>query len=283
MRKYFILVYCVIVYSQIIHCQDNFSKGVIAEQQDNYKLADSLFTEHLNSNPKDVNARFNSANVKLQLGDTCTFCNTMSKISISYKDKEALKLFTNTCGKTDSIYLNDKFELTTDKKPRYMIVSVPIFCDKSHDVYIHDNKRKNVSIVTTPDLFSSYKTNVIANYLLDKDGNKTYLFLADSTPAFPGGDENKELYKNINGDIQQAKKELNLYHVVVHVEYIIDKKGNMKEFKIVGISGDTKNKETKEKLEAYVSSYFKDMPTHIPAKFRNENVDCLKKDWVTFW
>lgn len=283
MKTHFILFLSMTVYCQILWSQDNFTKGLEAVQQNKFTVADSLFTEYLNTNPHDANASFNLANVKLQLGDTCFFCNIMQSISIGYKDKEAWKLFTNTCGKTDSLYYNDKFEFTTDKKPRFMVVSIPNFCDKSSDVTIHDNKRKNVSIMTTPDLFSSYKTNIIASYRLNNDGLKTYLFLLDSKPIFPGGDENKDLYRKMNADVQQAKNELNLYHVVVNVEYVIDKTGKIKDFKIVRTTGDLKDEGTKEKLKNYVSSYFMNMPKHIPAKFRNENIDLQVQDIITFW
>ncbi len=283
MNRHLILFLSLTVYCQVVLSQDNFSKGVAAAQQNKYIVADSLFTEYLKTNPLDVNAAFNRANVKLQLGDTCVFCNIMHEISVAYKDKEAWKLFTKICGKTDSLYCNDNFELTKDKKSRYLIVSIPNFCDKSYEVNIHDNKRKNVSIITSPDLFSSYRTNVIASYRLNNDGYKTYLFLVDSNPIFPGGNEKKDLYKEMNIDIQQIKKELNLYHVVVNVVYIIDKTGNIKDLKIVRIKGDLKDEETIEKLKIYINSYFMNMPKHIPAKFRNENVDFQVQDMITFW
>lgn len=263
--------------------QDNFTKGITAIQQNQYILADSLFTERLKTHPNDVNAAFNRANVRLQLGDTCNFCKTMYGISFSLNDKEALKLFTSTCGIIDSLYYNDDFELTIDKKPKYLMVSYPLHCDNSYEVIIHDNKRKNVSTMITPNPLTIYNTNIIANYRQNNDGIKTYSFIASSKPGFPGGSGKKDLFKKRNANVQQIKNELSLYHVVVSVEYIIDKTGNIKDLKIVNITGNVNDKETKMKLIAYVSSYFMKMPKHIPAKFRNENVDFLVNDIITFW
>lgn len=283
MKKQIFLILSLTVYCQVVWSQDNFTKGITAAQQNEYILADSLFTEHLKIYPQDVNATFNRANVKLQLGDTCNFCKTMYDISFGLNDKEAWKLFTSTCGKADSLYYNDDFELTTVKKPRYLIVSVPIHCDNSYEVNIHDNKRKNVSTMIASSPLTIYNTNIIANYRLNNDGTKTYSFIASSKPEFQGGDEKKDLFKKTNANVQQIKNELNLYHVDVRVEYIIDKTGNIKDLKIGRITGNVNDEETKVKLIDYVTSYFMKMPKHIPAKFRNENVDFLVKDAITFW
>jgi len=284
MKKNIIIFLSLIVYCQVTWGQKDFNKGVEAAKQNKFAVADSLFTEYLKKNPFNVSARFNLANVKLQLGDTCIFCSLMNGISMVYKDKEARRLFNNTCGKTDSVYYNENFELTTDKKPRYMIETIPDFCNKTYDVYIHDNKQKNASTIRTPDLMSSYNTNIIANYRLNNDGSKTYKFLVGSEPKFPGGEEKRFLYKKMNAnELQAKKKEWNLYHVVVNVEYIVDKTGDIKDLKIANTDGDIKNEEIKEKLKIYVSSYFMNMPKHIPAKFRNENVDYLVNDFLSFW
>lgn len=283
MKKSLNLLLIMILYSQVFLGQDNFSRGIEAAQQSKFVIADSLFHEYLKENPHDVNARFNIANIKLQLKDTCTFCNLMQNISVDYKDKDAMKLFSSICGKTDTLFYNKKFELTTEKKPRYSIISIPNFCDKSFNVNIHDNSKKNISVVSTPDIISSYKTNVIASYRLKSDGSKIYLFVLDSEPIFPGGKDKRELYTELSADIQQAKKELSLYHIVVNVVYTIDKTGQIKDFEIDYIKGVLKDNETKEKLKTYVSSYFMNMPSHIPAKFRNENVDYRKRDMIVFW
>lgn len=283
MSKQIILILSMIFYCQFALSQDNFTKGITAVQQKKYLHADSLFTERLNTHPHDVNAAFNKAILRLQLGDTCYFCKTMYNISLSLNDMEALKLFTSTCGKIDSLYYNDDFEPTTVKKPRYLVVSYPLHCDNSYEVNIHDNKRKNVSAMLTPNPLIIKKTNIIANYRQNNDGTKTYLFLSRSTPEFPGGSGKKELFKKRNANVQQIKNELNLYQVVVRVEYIIDKTGNLKDLNVVGITGNVNDEETKVKLIAYVSSYFMKMPKHIPAKFRNENVDFLVKDRIVYW
>ena len=278
MKKYLILFFSMTIYCQVIWCKDNFAKGLLAAQQNNYIAADSLFTEYLKKFPTDANAKFNLANVKLQLRDTCRFCNDMMLLSLGYGDKEAWKLFSNTCGKIDSLYYNDKFELTSDKKPRFIVVSIPHFCEKSYGVTIYDNKRKNIPT----NILSLDKKDAIANYKLQNDGSKTYFLLADSKPMFPGGAENKELYQKININIQQAKKELKLYRVVVDVWYVIDKTGAIRDFIIDCINTDLDDA-TKEKLKTYVTSYFMNMPKHIPAKFMNENVDFAVKDRIYFW
>lgn len=283
MNKQIILILSLVLYCQLALSQDNFTKGLTAFQQNKYILADSLFTERLKTHPNDVNAAFNRANVRLQLGDTCNFCKTMYEISLGLNDQEALTLLNGTCGKIDSLYYNDDFEPTAVTNSRYLTVSYPLHCDNSYEVVIHDNKRKNVSTMITPNPLIINHTNIIANYRQKNDGTKTYSFIANSTPEFPGGSGKKDLFKKSNANVQQIKNELNLYHVVVNVEYIIDKTGDIKDLKVTGITGNVNDKDTKMKLIAYVSSYFMKMPKHTPAKFLNENVDFLVRDMITYW
>jgi hypothetical protein len=283
MTKNLLLILSLTFYCQTLLAQDNFKKGLAAAKQNKFIVADSLFSEYLKKFPLDVNAKFNIAKIKLQFGDTCVFCKVMRDISIGYKDKEAFNEFSSICGKVDTLFYNKNFELTTERKPRYMLVSFPDFCDKSHSISIHDNKRNGISIITTPDIINSYRTNIIANYRLNIDGSKTYLFILNSKPIFPGGNENIFKYKEMNVDIQQAKSELNLYHVVVKVEYIIDKNGEVKDVKILSITGDTKDPNTKEKLINYTKACFLKMPKHIPAMYNNENVDFLVNDMISIW
>lgn len=283
MRKFLIVIFSLIAYNQTVWSIDDFSKALEAAQRKDYILADSLFTTYLINNPNDVNARFNKANVKLIMKDTCAFCNDMFNIGNWYDDKEAWELYNVKCGKIDSLYYNDKYELISGIKPRIMIVSVPFNCEKLKVFYVHDMKKKGASMIITPDIMNNRSSDIIASYILKKDGTKTFKFIFDSKPSYPGGKETKDLCREMNADLQQARSELNLHHVYVNVQYVIDKTGAVKDFEILRIEGKLKDDETKQKLESYVTAYFNSMPSHIPAEYRSEKVDYLVHDGVDFW
>ncbi len=277
------IIFVLLLYSLSMSAQDYFKEGVKYYRQKNYVMADSMFTKQLNVNPSDQNVIFNSGIVKLNLKDTCAFCNDMYILYHTFQDKNAEKLYFLLCGRNDTMYF-DKHYLPSDKHhfKYYEILEHHKYTNLLNGLYgeIHAPKSNHrLTIASTIYPLSKIPNDIIATFCLYGDSTREYLF-TQSPPSFPGDEDAKLKYVLHSPYYIQAMKELKLHHVVVDVQYIIDKDGKIKDITVTEINGKTDNIEELKKLTKLIIA---NMPTQIPATFMGEKVDYLKSDFVSYW
>jgi hypothetical protein len=74
--------------------------------------------------------------------------------------------------------------------------------------------------------------------------------------------------------------DFNLENAVARIEYIVDKNGNIKDLTLVSVNKPIdRYDDFKQRITQIVSG----MPRYTPARFRDENVDFLVSDYISFW
>jgi len=257
--------------SKSAYSQDYFQTAVEYYQKGKYAIADTFFTRHLKQFPNDRDALYNRAVIKLIFRDTCSFCKDLFAIINPWEvDKEALNKYFSLCGSTDTICFYDKkFGVTNKIDCRYFEV---IEHHKYYDAVIgkiHDKKHKYQVTSISLTKIEGFTSDIIARYELTSDSCKIYS-IASSPPIFPGGPEKYRETIDRSSALQQMKGDLNIPGTVVFYDFIIDKMGKAKDFKIKKTLPKIDN--TDEILKK-IAQLYNDMPNFIPGKFRDKPVD----------
>ena len=277
--------------------QNIFNIGLDYFEKGNYFKADSIFNMLIEESPTDMNVRFNYGVTRLYLGDTCKFCDQMLILCNSFQQREACDFYFKFCGTSDTAYFDQNLLKCDKKKARYTEITETHKRKDFKTVFVHDKKKKGVSIITGGDLINPVKTDIIASYELFQDNNRLFLFTT-TPPTFIDGDASYSDYLSSNPYIKECKQKLNLTKLIVGVEYVVDKIGNIRDIKITGLSRPNEAmKNTKDITELYVKTTIDDMdtlkkyidlivagmPRRNPAKFRDENVDYLINGTIALW
>lgn len=277
MKLIFNLIFLLI--PTLTFCQDHFKLGIENFKKGNFLLAEYLFTQQLNENPKDNNVRFNRGLTRLALNDTCAACIDLGIVYHHYNDKEAAKLYWSFCSKSDTLYYDNDFKLTYNRKFRFYEIIEQKRCEKFLFGEIHDKRNKNASIIIGSDITNFRESNIIATYIDYNDSTRIYTFTLTPPSEYKDDDFRLESIHN-NQYYIEARKELNLSHVIVYVEYIVNKMGTVEDIKITDIN---KELECKEELTNFCKSILSTMPPYKPAKFRDKNVDYIMVSSLSFW
>ena len=270
------------ILSQGAYSQDYFQTAVEYYQKGNYAIADTFFTRHLKQFPKDRDALFNRAIIKLIFRDTCSYCNDLFNINNPWElDKEALNKYFSVCGNTDTVcYYDKKFNVTNKKDCRYFEVI------EHHKYYdhvigkIHDRKHKYQG--TNFDMsenvrIEGFTSDIIARYELSSDGSKIYSFTS-SPPIFPGGLGKYRETIEKSSALKQMKDDLNIPGTTVYYFFIIDKMGKAKDIKIIKTVPKI---DSPDELLKRITQLYNVMPNFIPGKVGDKPVDSLMLDSIT--
>ena len=266
--------------SCVLRAQNIYTVAQSYFEKGEYIVADSLFRVYLKEEPKDLNAHFNLGVTRLYLGDTCTFCNEMLILRKAANDQDANKLYLSLCGTSDTLYFDKNYASGTTEKVRYMEVIEKDRCYDYKLVTVHDKKNMGKSVSYNPyDIQNPTKTDVVAVYRLYPDHRKVYTFSINE-PIYKGGDAAKLEFKMSDPLIRQTKMDFNLENAVARIEYIVDKNGNIKDLTLVSANKPIdRYDDFKQRITQIVSG----MPRYTPARFRDENVDFLVSDYISFW
>lgn len=264
----------------VIKSQNVYIAGLKCFDKGEYLIADSLFSIYLKDSPKDMNAHYNHGVTRLYLKDTCGFCEEMHLVTVFNKDKTAKGLYLKVCASIDTLFY-DKLYVRCDKsKMQYTEIAEKSKCDDFKTVTVHDKKSRGKTIlINSADLMHSQATDVVAQYRLYSNNNKVFIFCLDQ-PVFPGGDDAKTEFRNNSPLILETMREFKLKKTVAQVEYVIDKNGFIRDVNLTSVDAviDQMDK-FKENLNLIITS----MPRHTPARYRDENVDYLVNDFISFW
>jgi hypothetical protein len=259
--------------------QNYFKQGTDYLQNGNYYLADSFLTLHLEKIPGDRNARFNRAITKLHLNDSCSFCNDLYAINNPWEqDVEALDLYFEYCGKTDTIFYDKKWNISDRYEYRYYEVMEYHKCSDLINGKIHDIKLKSKISSLSIHQTELFKTDLFAFYYLDSNKNKIYT-LTDSPPLFPGGIES--FYTAIENSpyYAEALENLNIPNKLIKIQLLISKSGHTEILEIESISQDN---DFMEALTDYIELIFSHIPNYKPAKLKGKEVDFRKREVISF-
>ena len=295
--RFIILVTLFITTNLSIFAQDLFKTGLKYYDEGKYSKADSVFGILMEKSPADINLLYNYGTTRLYMGDTCKFCETMLALCHSFQEKDACDLYFKICGTIDTLFFDKKFLKCGRKDTRYYET---IETHKNEDyktVYIHDKKEKGMSILAAADFMNPRKTDIIAWYKLFADSSRLFLFTT-THPVFQNGDSDYDFYIHNNLYIKECKEKLKLKKVVVGVEYVIGKTGNIRDIKITSITTPNDHIENRKNitqlykkttvddmntLKQYIDLIVAGMPQMIPGKYRDENVDYLVTSTIAFW
>jgi hypothetical protein len=283
--KTFLCIALIILVSLPIRSQNNFKLALKCSEAGNYAMADSFLDLHLKEFPKDKNARYNHGVLRLNLGDTCSFCTQMHLICDAYQDKNACEFVKNLCASYDTAYFDNGYAKCEKKKARYTEITEGFKYNDYKTVFIHDKKNKGGTTFFNPDLndnFEVQKTDIFAVYKLSQDSSRVFLF-SQTPPSFPGGDDAWIEYYEKNQYFIDAMKDLNLKKVIAKIEILVDKFGYLRKAELVEIDSNVDQPLEIKKLEPYVLKIMLGMPKYTPAKFLNENVAYLTETMICFW
>lgn len=272
----------IIILDLSINAQDYFKAGLYYFNKGNYFLADSCFTLQLQMSPSDRNAKFNRGLMRLFIKDTCSFCNDMSDLFHSLNDTTAKKLYFTFCAKSDTIFYDKNYlPIINEDKHRFYEVIEHSRCKNYVYGEVHDKKENGGKYLIRSNSAFPYifQDDEIGIYYSYGDTLKVYSFT--KTPAAFQGDEEARLYYIHNSPyFKQAMNDLKLHHVIVDVEFTVNKIGRIKDVRIIDIKPRI---EREEELSNFTKLIFINMPPYKPAKFRDENVDSYLWEYISFW
>jgi len=212
------LLFLLLICSCLLRSQNIYDIAQSYYAKGNYAVADSLFRVYLQDEPRDLNAHFNLGVTRLNLGDTCSFCNEMLVVRKAASDADANRLYLSICGTSDTLLLDKNYAAGTTEKVRYIEVIEQDRCYDYKAVTVHDKKSMGKSVTFNPyDLKNSTKSDIVAVYRLYPDHRKVYTF-SIIEPIFNGGDQAKREFRDSDPLIRQTKMDFNLEKVVAHVE-----------------------------------------------------------------
>lgn len=266
-----------------VNAQDFFKPGMEYYNKGDYAKADSLFSLHLQMCPSDRNVRFNRGVTKLYLNDTCASCYDMSRVYHSFRDKDAAKYYFTFCCKADTLFYDKNYLPSNKDHYRYYeIIERNKYTDYLYGE-VHDKRSKGKTSIIHSGTADFTDTDIVATYEKYGDTAKIYSFTF-TPPAFPGDADAKSNYIHNSPYYIQAMNDLNLHRVIVDVEYIVDKNGLIKNIEVTDIYSRTDKKvDNEEELAELAKLIFLNMPQFIPGKYRSENVDFMRSDFISFW
>jgi hypothetical protein len=266
--------------SKVTFSQDLFKIGVDYCSRGQYYLADSIFSVCMKQPHPDPNLMFNYASTRLYLQDTSTFCDIMWTLGHTFLDKDAENLYFKNCGTPDTTYFDKDFIRSDKKHARF----TEILVDRKQRDYkigvVHDKRSKGKSdIINFADLNNIQKSDIIAQYKLFNNGSKLYLFTL-MPPRYVDGNDARRDYIANSPIVKEAKEKLQVSKLVVYVNYIVEKDGNIKNIEIRGLN---KPVEDTELLTKYTNLIISNLPRQNPGQFNNENVDFEIETSLSFW
>lgn len=275
------LIILILLFSNcyLLKSQNLFKVGLKHFEKGEYKVADSLFSLYLKNSPKDINAHYNHGVTRLYLGDTCSFCDEMTILRVFFRDESVNDLYYKICSSIETHYYDKNYVNCERGEERFTEVIEKNRCCDYKTVTVHDKESMGKAVVFNPSNLNSDKSDINAIYRLYIDGHKIFTFTF-TQPSYPGGDDAKSEFKDKSPLIQLTKQIFNLHEVTANVEYIIDKDGSIRDIELVDVN--TKIAQM-EDFKKYVNQIILSMPKQIPAKYRDENVDYLVRDFLSFW
>lgn len=266
--KHLIIIYLLI--SSSVIAQKNFNLGVEFLNNGEFNKADSCLTTYVKEYPYDQNGHYNLSIAKLFLGDTCSFCNGLLNIIYPFEnDKEALKLYFDICGYTDTIYYNKKNEIVSASKFKYYEVIEHHNC-LDYVIGKYHLRKASIDVLSTNlNSINNFKTDIFGVYQTLDDGNKVFTY-GTSLPSFP----NK--YGSLQENLKQspaynnASNDLNLSGYRIRYNVIIKKNGRAG---LIEIVSSTPELENKDNLLKYLNQMFNSIPNYTPAIYNGEYVD----------
>lgn len=260
--------------------QNLFETGLNHFNKGEYFAADSLFSLYLKEAPNDINAHFNHGATRLYLRDTCGFCEEMLIMRYTFRDNTANDLYFKVCSSLDTLFYDKQNVSCKKEKARFIEIIENRKCSEYKLVTVHDKRNKGNTILINPsDIVSLDKSDIVAVYRLYSNSLKVFEFCSIQ-PTFSGGDEVLTEFRNKSPLVLQTKNMFNLSHVVAHVEYVVDRYGDIRDINLINVDSKI---DQMEDFKKHISMIISSMPKHIPATYRDENVDYLVRDFLSFW
>lgn len=236
--------------SPLLHSQsDDFSnqyynEGLKAFNNEDYKLADSLFTLSLSIIPA-ADAYFNRALCKKQLNDFSGYCLDLFNSS-RHLDKEADSIFWMKCGNKDSV-IYDSYDNIIDSS-KVLFKEVFESCDLLSYYRFHEY---------------NFKEELLIAYEIFNNDTMYLKGLRLTHPLFPDGEEG--LFKYLSANIkypENAKRRGK--QGTVYTSFIIDEYGSVNNVEIL--------KSPSESLSNEAHRVTSNMPSWIPGSYDERNV-----------
>ncbi len=274
-----LLIYLLTQLVLITYSQDYFQQGKDYFQKGDYYIADSFLTLHLDKYPNDNNARFNRAIANLYLNDTCSFCRDLNYINNPYEqDIEALNLYFENCGKTDTIFYDKKWIISDKSNYKFYEVKEQHRCQDIITGKVHDKNLK--AEIWSFNLYGSksFKTDLFAIYYLDSNDTKIYT-LTDSPPSYPGGLES--LLNDVSNSpyYSEAREKLSIPDKRIKIELLINQNGKVK---VLGVETISPDLEFMNQLKQYIELIYSKLIEYNPGKLKGTNVDYKITDFIRF-
>jgi TonB family protein len=205
------------IYGQSNNYEINYDKGTQSANAGKYQEAISFYSLSIEEHPTS-DAYYNRAAVFYELGDSCNFCNDLSK-AMKMNDSEAKKMYHEKCAYTRmSLNIPDSIKLKYPEISHFEIIHY--FC----------NDDSVVNMI-------SKTNNIIYEDDVKKYANEDVFIIVETMPEFKVGSDALSHYlkENIFYPIEAAKKGIS---GTVYVSFIVEPNGSVSNVKLLkGIGG----------------------------------------------
>ncbi|MCB9000215.1 MAG: hypothetical protein H6540_09150 [Bacteroidales bacterium] len=245
----------ILIFSQTDYYIKVLNSGNEAFNCGNYELADSLYSLCID---KSINGDifFNRAFARLNLLDTCGYCNDLFASSSLFFDKEASKFYRKDCFESSdtTYYSKEMIKVDPKDKYRYYEVNSKLLCDSVKYYDLHDKRNKKY--------VKTVNENVLSSLITGPNGTIDYLARAvyrDSIKVYYYFDN-----ININSFLDQSLKNYMLKYSL-----------------LFGMKNKQIKKQEKESVDIWilVDDYGKILEEEV---IENDTINCNILDFVNF-
>jgi hypothetical protein len=274
MRRFLVLFSFVIpisLYSQ--KAQELIQKGNDAYEQNNFLLADSLYTAALEQYGSGSDPYHNRSIVRFIMGDTCNACFDWKILKDGFFDKMGKEQYNKFCLKRiDTTFYDKSFTPISDKKgcTFYEVTKYPKY-DTQITGEIHKEKYSSINKEPKP----SQKPDLVAAYII-KNNTKFYTQVSKSSFAR----DNEEALRKYDEFIQKfLLQNYNCAGIIFKVFLYIDDKGIIKDAEPMGYpyceSHSTIDSAAIVKMRSEIIKSISRIPRLVPEKLFNTNVNYI--------
>ena len=237
-----------------------YEKSLKFYKHKEYKMSDSILRLALTYNSSQKNYT-QLAKVKKAMGDTCEYCNNLKLAKSFGYNEDLIKEYSINC--IDTIWHNDtinKYKLFCTK-PKYSCLKEEF---QSFYIKTEETLKYRFSIINSD---YEYVSDTLNNFPdIEKNLNNLLFFMTDENPEFSSNGENLNsfLAKNIRYPVSARDNNIT---GKVHLTFIVDEIGNIKNIKI--------SKGVYEALDNEAIRVVKLMPKWKPGKYKGKPVKVI--------
>lgn len=289
LKFYFLSLFLIFSYLATVNCQiwqsdpvGTMKKANSALNQGQFKLADSLYTSIINHSING-DIYFNRAQARLNLKDSCGYCNDLESAYTIFNDKEAKKLFFEDCERNwDTTYFTDNgIQEIKNENYRFYKIKKQSTCEKIVIIELHDKKTKlnilpaNIIGFTKAVNRKPVITDLVGiSYL--KDGIEIYSFYYPYSMNKLLDDQITEYKRNLisflNKKYPNVKKEKDREAQIL-LRILLNKNGKIEEVTLAKTYNLNFNLEDQSELEAGLRKAFQGLSALKPLRIMNSPVN----------